>query len=114
MFQNVQIRSKLIAILVGPLLALTILSSVGIGTNLAQSAEADRVNRLSLFTGKISALVNELQEERSRSLVYLGPPRRGAGPAHRPARRHRPGGGRLPRRRRRPRAGQRRRPSRRP
>jgi HAMP domain-containing protein len=72
MFQNVQIRSKLIAILVGPLLALTILSSVGIGTNLAQSAEADRVNRLSLFTGKISALVNELQEERSRSLVYLG------------------------------------------
>ena len=72
MFQNVQIRSKLIAILMGPLLALTILSSVGIGTNLAQSAEADRVNRLSLFAGKLSSLVNELQEERSLSNVYLG------------------------------------------
>ena len=72
MFQNVQIRSKLIAILVGPLLALVILSSVGIGTNLAQSAEADRVNRLSLFSGRLSALVNELQEERSLSMVYLG------------------------------------------
>ncbi|HEX6674899.1 MAG TPA: nitrate- and nitrite sensing domain-containing protein [Actinomycetes bacterium] len=72
MFQNVQIRSKLIAILVGPLLALTILSSVGIGTNLAQSAEADRVNRLSLFAGKLSSLVNELQQERSLSNVYLG------------------------------------------
>src|SRR5215211_6243390 len=72
MFQNVQIRWKLIAILVGPLLALIILSSVGIGTNLAQSAEADRVNRLSLFSGKLSALVNELQEERSLSAVYLG------------------------------------------
>src|SRR5512132_1701406 len=72
MFQNVQIRTKLIAILVGPLLALTILSSVGIGTNLAQSAEADRVNRLSVFAGKLSSLVNELQEERSLSTVYLG------------------------------------------
>jgi len=72
MFQNVQIRSKLIAILVGPLLALTILSSVGIGTNLAQSAEADRVNRLSLFAGKLSSLVSELQQERSLSNVYLG------------------------------------------
>jgi HAMP domain-containing protein len=76
MFQNVQIRSKLIAILVGPLLALIILSSVGIGTNLAQSAEADRVNRLSLFAGKLNGLVNELQEERSRSAVYLGARRR--------------------------------------
>jgi HAMP domain-containing protein len=72
MFQNVQIRSKLIAILVGPLLALTILSSVGIGSNLAQSAEADRVNRLSLFAGKLSSLSHELQEERSLSNVYLG------------------------------------------
>src|SRR6266545_7105484 len=72
MFQNVQIRSKLIAILVGPLLALTILSSVGIGTNLAQSAEADRVNRLSLFAGKLSSLVSELQQERSLSNAYLG------------------------------------------
>jgi HAMP domain-containing protein len=72
MFQNVQIRSKLIAILVGPLLALTILSSVGIGTNLAQSAEADRVNRLSLFAARLSSLVTELQQERSLSNVYLG------------------------------------------
>jgi len=72
MFQNVQIRSKLIAILVGPLLALTILSSVGIGTNLAQSAESDRANRLSLFAGRLSSLVHELQKERSLSNVYLG------------------------------------------
>jgi HAMP domain-containing protein len=72
MFQNVQIRSKLIAILVGPLLALTILSSVGIGTNLAQSAEVDRVNRLALFAGKLSSLVHELQDERSLSNAYLG------------------------------------------
>jgi HAMP domain-containing protein len=77
MFQNVQIRSKLIAILVGPLLALTILSSVGIGTNLAQSAERDRVNRLALFSGKLSSLVHELQDERSLSNVYLGSRRTG-------------------------------------
>jgi len=72
MFQNVSIRSKLIAILVGPLLALTILASVGIGTNLAESVKANRVNQLSLFAGKLTSLVHELQKERSLSWSYTG------------------------------------------
>jgi len=72
MFQNVSIRSKLIAILVGPLLALTILASVGIGTNLADSVKAGRVNDLSQFAGKLTSLVHELQKERSLSWSYVG------------------------------------------
>jgi HAMP domain-containing protein len=72
MFQNVSIRSKLIAILVGPLLALTILASVGIGTNLAESLKANRVNELSSFTGALTSLTHELQKERSLSWNYVG------------------------------------------
>jgi len=72
MFQNVTIRSKLIVILVGPLLALTILASVGIGTNLAESVKANRINQLSLFAGKLTSLVHELQKERSLSWSYVG------------------------------------------
>jgi signal transduction histidine kinase len=72
MFQNVSIRSKLIGILVGPLLALTILASVGIGTNLAESVKANQVNQLSAFTGKLTALAHELQKERSQSSQFVG------------------------------------------
>jgi len=72
MFQNLQIRTKLITILTGPLLILTVLSAVGIGVNISESARASRVNELAGFAAKLIPLVHAVQLERGLSNGYVG------------------------------------------
>jgi HAMP domain-containing protein len=71
MFRNVPIRSKLIVTLIGPLLVLTILALIGIRSNQAESARADRSNAFARLAAGLAPLVHELQGERSLSLAYI-------------------------------------------
>ena len=54
MIRNMQIRSKLIAVLVIPLVALTVLAALGIGANVARGVQADRVNDQTAFAISLS------------------------------------------------------------
>jgi hypothetical protein len=72
MIRNMQIRSKLIAVLVIPLVALTVLAAIGIGVNVARGVQADRVNDQTTFAISLSALVHELQKERDLSAGWVG------------------------------------------
>ncbi|HEX2159717.1 MAG TPA: nitrate- and nitrite sensing domain-containing protein, partial [Actinomycetes bacterium] len=67
-----QIRSKLIAVLLIPLVALTVLAALGIGANVARGVQADRVNDQTAFAVSLSALVHELQRERDLSAGWVG------------------------------------------
>jgi hypothetical protein len=72
MIRNMQIRSKLIAVLLIPLVALTVLAALGIGANVARGVQADRVNDQTAFAVSLSALVHELQRERDLSAGWVG------------------------------------------
>jgi len=72
MIRNMQIRSKLIAVLVVPLVALTVLAALGIGSNVARGVQADRVNDQTAFAVSLSTLVHELQRERDLSAGWVG------------------------------------------
>ncbi|HTE70910.1 MAG TPA: nitrate- and nitrite sensing domain-containing protein, partial [Actinomycetes bacterium] len=72
MIRNMQIRSKLIAVLVTPLVALTVLAALGIGANVARGVQADRVNDEAAFAVNLSTLVHELQRERDLSAGWVG------------------------------------------
>jgi hypothetical protein len=76
MFRNLSIRTKLIVILAGPLLALTILASLGIGSALSESMRADRVNELARLAGQVGPVVHELQRERTLTYAYVASNRR--------------------------------------
>src|SRR6266536_4402031 len=80
MFLNLSIRTKLIVILTGPLLALTVLASIGIGSALSRSMRADRVNELAGLAGQVAPLVRELQRERTLSYAYVAGDRKGDRP----------------------------------
>jgi HAMP domain-containing protein len=71
MIRNMQIRSKLIAILITPLLALTVLAFIGIGTNVSKGVQADRVDQQTAFAVNLSQLVHELQQERDLSAGWV-------------------------------------------
>jgi signal transduction histidine kinase len=71
MLGNVPIRSKLVVTLIGPLLVLAVLALVGIRTNQAESARADRSNAFARLAAGLAPLVHELQGERSLSLGYI-------------------------------------------
>jgi hypothetical protein len=72
MIRNMQIRSKLIAVLVIPLVALTVLAALGIGANVSRGVQADRVNDQTAFAISLSTLVHELQRERDLSAGWVG------------------------------------------
>ena len=72
MIRNMQIRSKLIAVLVIPLVALTVLAAIGIGANVSRGVQADRVNDQTAFAVSLSTLVHELQRERDLSAGWVG------------------------------------------
>jgi HAMP domain-containing protein len=72
MIRNMQIRSKLIAVLVIPLVALTVLAAIGIGANVARGVQADRVQDQTAFALNLSGLVHELQRERDLSAGWVG------------------------------------------
>jgi HAMP domain-containing protein len=71
MIRNLSVRSKLIGILIAPLLALTLLTSLGIGANLAVKVEAERLGQEAAFAKSLSRLVHELQAERDLSAGFV-------------------------------------------
>ncbi|HEV8649367.1 MAG TPA: nitrate- and nitrite sensing domain-containing protein [Actinomycetes bacterium] len=71
MLANLPIRSKLIAVLVVPMLVLTVLTLIQIRSILKAGDQADRVNRLTGFAVELSAFVHELQRERGLSAGYV-------------------------------------------
>jgi HAMP domain-containing protein len=71
MIRNLPIRTKLFAILIAPLIALTILASVGIGTSLARKVEAEHLADEAAVTIRLSQLVDELQQERDLSAGWV-------------------------------------------
>jgi hypothetical protein len=71
MIRNMQIRSKLIAILLAPLIALTVLAFLGIGGAIGRGVQADRVDKETTFAVNLSQLVHELQRERDRSAGWV-------------------------------------------
>jgi HAMP domain-containing protein len=72
MIRNMSIRSKLIAILLTPLVALTVLASLGIGASVARGVQANRVKDETTFAVGVADLVHELQGERDLSAGYVG------------------------------------------
>ena len=80
MIRNLSVRSKLIGILIAPLLALTLLTSLGIGANLAVKVEAERLGQEAAYAKSLSRLVHELQAERDLSAGWVA-----AGRASRPS-----------------------------
>ena len=72
MLQNLSIRSKLAAILLVPLAAVIVLSSIGIGSRVNQAVKASRAQNVSQFAVTLTALVHELQKERSLAAGYVG------------------------------------------
>src|SRR6266542_2054499 len=72
MLQNLQIRSKLAAILLVPLAAVIVLSSIGIGSSVNRAVKASRAQNVSEFAVTLTALVHELQKERSLAAGYVG------------------------------------------
>jgi HAMP domain-containing protein len=71
MIRNLPIRSKLIGMLIGPLLALTLLTSLGIGANLATKVQAEHLGQEAAFATTLSRLVHELQDERDLSAGWV-------------------------------------------
>ena len=69
--QDLKIRSKLIAILLVPLIALTVLAFFGIGAAIGRGVQADRVAKETTFAVNLSQLVQELQRERDLSVGWV-------------------------------------------
>ena len=72
MIRNMQIRSKLIAVLVIPLVGLTVMAAIGIAASVSRGVQADRVNDQAVFAVSLSKLVHELQGERDLSAGWVG------------------------------------------
>ena len=72
MIRNMQIRSKLIAVLVIPLVGLTVMAAIGIASSVSRGVKADRVNDQAVFAVSLSKLVHELQKERDLSAGWVG------------------------------------------
>jgi Nitrate and nitrite sensing/HAMP domain len=71
MIRDMPIRTKLFAILITPLIAMTILASVGIGTSLARNVQAERLTVEATFAVNLAQLVHELQRERDLSAAWV-------------------------------------------
>jgi HAMP domain-containing protein len=76
MFRNLQIRSKLGAILVLPLVALIVFASLQVGSSISRRSEANRTNRLTGVAGRVTALTDSLQQERATSTGYVASEKR--------------------------------------
>src|SRR5262245_53631343 len=71
MFRNLQIRSKLGAILVVPLVALIVFASLQVGSSISQRTQANRSNRLTSLAVRLTTLTDALQQERATSTGYV-------------------------------------------
>jgi signal transduction histidine kinase len=77
MIQNLPIRSKLVAILLLPMLALGFLAASRVVSSVSDSLQADRVDRVTRFAVGLEGLVHELQKERDLSAGYVGSGKKG-------------------------------------
>jgi len=64
MLQNWPIRTKLVVILIVPLVALAVLSAIQVRGNVTQVQEAQRTKALASFSVKANELINDVQSER--------------------------------------------------
>src|SRR5947208_10594040 len=71
MLANMKIRSKLVAILVAPVVALLALATFGINQRVATERNATEIGRHIQVATKITAVVHELQKERGLSATFL-------------------------------------------
>jgi hypothetical protein len=71
MLQNLQIRSKLAALLILPLVALTVFASTQVVTAVRNSADAGRVNAVSHFSEDLVNLADALQRERALTMGFV-------------------------------------------
>jgi signal transduction histidine kinase len=71
MLRNLRIHQKFVAILLLPLVVLTVLAVGRIRSNVTESFRAGRVNSLVTFTVTLAGLAHELQKERDLSAVYV-------------------------------------------
>jgi HAMP domain-containing protein len=71
MFRNLQIRSKLGAILVLPLAALLVFASFQVGASVSNRAAADRLNRLTGLAVRLTEVADKLQQERATSSGFV-------------------------------------------
>jgi signal transduction histidine kinase len=71
MFRNLQIRSKLGAILVLPLVALIVFASLQVASSISRRSEANRTNSLTGVAARITSLTDSLQQERATSTGYV-------------------------------------------
>jgi signal transduction histidine kinase len=71
MFRNLQIRSKLGAILVLPLVALIVFASLQVGSSISRRSEANRTNSLTGVAARMTSLTDSLQQERATSTGYV-------------------------------------------
>lgn len=72
MLQNWPIRSKLVVILIVPLVALAVLSAIQVRGNVESVASANRTKALAGFAVKANALIAALQTERNGSHTVIG------------------------------------------
>ncbi|WP_250280912.1 nitrate- and nitrite sensing domain-containing protein [Frankia sp. CiP1_Cm_nod2] len=72
MLQNWPIRSKLVAILILPLVALTVFSALQVRADLASVDASSRVRDLAAFSTKVNDLIDALQQERYASSAVVG------------------------------------------
>src|SRR4029450_5385487 len=75
MIRTMQIRAKLIAVLLLPLVALAVLAAIGVRANVSRGVQADRVNDQTAFATSIPSRVHELQRDRALSAAWVGPGR---------------------------------------
>ncbi len=71
MLHNLQIRSKLAALLLVPLAAVIVLSSIGIATSASRALKASRARSVTEFSGTLATLATELQKERTLAANYV-------------------------------------------
>ncbi|AEH08045.1 MULTISPECIES: sensor histidine kinase [Protofrankia] len=72
MLQNWPIRSKLVAILILPLVALAVFSALQVRADLESVDTSNRVRDLAAFSTKVNDLIDALQQERYASSAVVG------------------------------------------
>lgn len=71
LLNNLSIRSKVVLILIVPIAAILIFAGLRINDSRLKAQDAEEVNSLAKVGDQISALVHQLQEERSRASTIL-------------------------------------------
>jgi methyl-accepting chemotaxis protein len=76
MFRNLEIRWKLAALLVLPLVGLIVFASSQVHASASRQQRADRLNRLSALAVDVTGLTDALQQERASSSGFMASQRR--------------------------------------